>query len=105
MISAICLTYGRVDRLNEALQCFLDQTCAEKELIILNTFPKQQLAFDHPQVRVINCTERPPSLGAARNMAIEAATGPYLVTTDDDDLYLPWHLQAYADAFAAHKTE
>lgn len=98
-LSAICTTFGRRDRLQEALACFLNQDYEDKELVIFNSFPRQTLVFDHPQVKIINCTQRPPSLGACRNMAIEASTGDAWVVWDDDDLYLPHHLRTYAEAF------
>lgn len=98
-LSAICCTFGRTARLQEALACFLNQDYAKKELVIFNSFPRQTLVFDHPQVRIINCKNRPPSLGACRNMAIEASTGDAWVVWDDDDLYLPHHLRTYSEAF------
>jgi len=52
-ISAKCITYGRVDFLEEALQSFLLQDYAgERELVIVNDYPLQTLHFDHPQVRI-----------------------------------------------------
>lgn len=100
-ISCICLTAGRPAQLNEAVQCFLNQTYQDKELVILNTFPEQQIAFDHPQVIVLNANERPRSLGEARNYAIGHSIGDIVATWDDDDLYLPQHL----DNFAKHFTD
>lgn len=98
-ISAICCTYGRVKRLQEALACFLNQDWPDKELIIYNSFPDQKLAYDHPQVKIINEAVRPVSLGACRNAAIKHSTGHAWVVWDDDDLYLPHHLRVYAEAF------
>lgn len=99
-LTAICLTYGRVERLNEALACFLAQDYpGKKELIILNSFPNQKLIGDFPNVKIINCKARPNDLGACRNMAIEAASGDLLVTFDDDDIYLPNHLSNFGNHF------
>lgn len=99
-ISCITVTFGRVELLNEVVQCFLDQQYdGWRELVILNTFPRQQLQGNFPNVKIINCTERPQSLGAARNMAIEAASGSVILTMDDDDLYLPNHLSNFAKYF------
>lgn len=98
--SCICLTYGRVERLQEAVQSFLKQDyTGPKQLLIFNTFPDQQLLFEHPDVTIINCEHRPPALGAARNLAIAMASGTHLVTWDDDDLYLPCHLSNFARGF------
>ena len=92
-ISAICVTYGRTALLANSIECFLRQKYSgPAELIVLNTCPKQTLILDRPNVRIINLTERPASLGEARNMAIEAADGQIIVTWDDDDAFTSWHL-------------
>lgn len=97
-ISAICCTCARVEHLQEALACFLEQQYdGKKELLILNTWPGQTLVFEHPEVRIINLTERPDTLGQARNLAISKSAGELMVTWDDDDLYLPHHLATYGD--------
>jgi glycosyltransferase involved in cell wall biosynthesis len=53
-----------------------------------------QLHAPAKNVRIVNCTERFPSLGAKRNYAISQALGEYVFTWDDDDLYLPWRMSA-----------
>lgn len=100
-ITAICVTYGRVKLLEEAVQCFLDQTyLGERELIVFNTCPEQTLVGEFPCVRIINCETRPKCLSTARNQAIENAGDGILVTWDDDDKYCSHYLQVIADNFA-----
>lgn len=95
--SCICLTFARIARLEEAIACFLSQDYpGPKELIVLNSFFPQTLKGEFPFVRIINLTQRPPSLADARNMAIEAAAGTHIITWDDDDIYLPNHLSNFA---------
>lgn len=99
-ITALCLTFGRVDFLNEAIQMFLDQTYdGPKELIVFNTFTKQTLVGNFPNVQIINAPERPSNLGACRNAAIRCANKGLIVIWDDDDAYLPNHLQNFADHY------
>ena len=99
-ISCICVTCARVRHLENALDCFLKQEYpGPKELIVLNTCPRQTLAGSFPGVRIINLDRRPHSLGHARNLAIEQAAGTHIVTWDDDDRYLPHHLTTIADAY------
>lgn len=102
-LSCICLTAGRVRHLEAAIACFLDQKCDwERELVILNTLPAQQLVLENAEshgVRIFNLEKRPSSLGEARNEAIRLSDGTHLVTWDDDDLYAPWYLQSYACRF------
>lgn len=102
-ITCLCVTYGRVSHLEEAIGCFLQQDQPEpKQLLILNTFPSQELIGSFPNVRIINLKTRPVSLGAARNIAVVEAEPGILVTWDDDDLYLPNHLSNFTKAFAAN---
>lgn len=101
--SAICVTFGRHKSLNEVVADFLAQDYkGQKELIICNTFPHQKLHVETPkymEIMMINCDARPSSLGAARNKAIEAASGTHIVTWDDDDCFLPNHLSNFAKHF------
>lgn len=97
--SAVCLTYARPERLAEAIECFLRQDyTGPKELLVFNTFPDQKIVCDKPGVRIVNCVERPLSLGEARNAAISMADNEWIVTWDDDDIYLPRHFTNFAEA-------
>lgn len=99
-ITALCLTFGRVDFVNEAIQMFLNQTYdGPKRLLVYNTFTKQKLVGDFPNVEIINANERPPNLGACRNKAIAFCNQGLIVIWDDDDAYLPNHLQNFADHY------
>lgn len=99
-ITAICPTYGRVQYLQNAIKCFLDQKYdGERELIVLNSFSGQKLQGNFPNVRIVNLDKRPSSLGVKRNMAIEMARGEVIVTWDDDDLYAPHHLENFGKHF------
>lgn len=100
-ISCICLSYGRVERLQEALACFLAQDYkGERELIILNSFDQQSFRGVFPNVRIVNLKQRPASLAACRNFAIQLSKGDVIVTFDDDDLYLPHYLTVVGEAYS-----
>ena len=63
-ISAKCITYGRVDTLEESIQSFLQQEFpGKKELIIVNDYPLQKLIFDHPEIKIYNLDETFPTIG------------------------------------------
>lgn len=98
-ISCICLAYGCSKQLNEAVACFLSQDYEKKELIILNSFPRQTFTGEFPGVKIINLPIRPDSLGACRNMAISRSSGDVIVVWDADDLYLPHHLRVIGECF------
>jgi hypothetical protein len=96
LVSCICMTYNRVpDKLyllEEAIESFLRQDYPNKELIVFNDCPGQELVCDAPGVRVINWPERFPTLGDKQNAAIRHSQGELIALWDDDDLSLPWRL-------------
>lgn len=53
-------------------------------------------SLDDPRVKVI--TQSNQGAGAARNTAIEHATGQYLAFLDSDDLWEPFHLRSHYEA-------
>ena len=93
-IDCLMGTYGRYGLACEALACFLQQTqISQATLLIYNQHPVP-LHFDHPRVRIVN--EVPPagSLRYIRQRMHELAdpSADLIHWWDDDDLYLPWHL-------------
>jgi glycosyltransferase involved in cell wall biosynthesis len=93
MISVLIPTYGRPELLEEAIECFLQQTVIESELVILNDRSDQTLVYEHPRVRIINLPDRIATLGDKRNELVKYAKGNYVTQWDDDDIYLPNHLE------------
>jgi glycosyltransferase involved in cell wall biosynthesis len=96
MVSCICPTSGRPPvhqhLLEEAVESFLRQTYPNKELIVLNDCPDQELFCDAPGVRIINVAARYSSLGEKYNAAIAMARGALIAPWEDDDISLPWRL-------------
>lgn len=92
-ISAMCLTYGRPQVLEEAIQSFLLQDYpGPKELVVLNDCAEQSLICSHSEVRIINVTARFRTVGEKRNACAALARHDILFVWDDDDIYLPWRL-------------
>jgi hypothetical protein len=95
MIDCLMGTYGRHALACEALACFLQQSAtSEATLLIYNQHPVP-LRFDHPRVRVVNETPPPGSLRFIRRRMLDLADpcAEFIHFWDDDDLYLPWHLE------------
>ena len=99
LISAKCITYGRVDTLEESLHSFLQQDYPNKEMIIVNDYPLQKLMFDHPQVKIINLDYTFSTIGKKENFAMEHCSGDIICQWDDDDVALPNHLSNVAEQF------
>ena len=95
MISLKCVTYGRVEFLEEQIQSFLQQDYPKDscELVIVNDYPLQHLVYDHPQVRIFNLDKTFDTIGAKENFAMQQCKGDIIVQYDDDDIALPNHLQ------------
>lgn len=100
LISAKCITYGRVDTLEESLYSFINQDYpGKKELIIVNDYPLQELVFDHPDVKIYNLKETFSTIGEKENFAISKCSGEIIAVWDDDDIALPNHLKNIAKYF------
>lgn len=88
LVSCLTATHGRWSWVREAITCFVEQDYDNKELIILNNHPTP-LICELPQVKVYN-EPYYPTLGDCRNRLLKLASGEFVRTWDDDDLYLPW---------------
>jgi glycosyltransferase involved in cell wall biosynthesis len=94
MISCKCITYGRVNTLNELVYSYINQTdLTDTELVIINDYPLQKLHFDHPNIRIINLDKTFDSIGEKENFAVEQCKGDIIAVFDDDDIALPNHIE------------
>jgi glycosyltransferase involved in cell wall biosynthesis len=92
-ISCKCITYGRVEFLEESLYSFLNQEYEdEHELVIVNDYPLQKLVFDHPRVRIFNLDRTFETIGEKENFAVSQCKYDVIAVWDDDDIALPNHL-------------
>ena len=108
MVSAVMCTYGRFSCVERAMNCFLNQTHQNKELIIFNTdlesqYQDNQCRLTPYGILIINCnrdsiTNLPyTNVGAIRRDALMFASGDYVVTWDDDDIFLPHFMEQALD--------
>jgi glycosyltransferase involved in cell wall biosynthesis len=94
LVSCIMPTANRPDFVPQALRCFLRQTYAPRELLILDDgeLPVEHLVPPDPRIRYLRLAQR-RSVGAKRNLACEAARGSIIAHWDDDDWAAPWRLE------------
>jgi len=107
-ISAVMCTYRRFSCVERAVNCFLAQTYPNKELIIYNTDVENPYSDNTCKlmpygIMIINCatdleTKKPyTNVGAIRRDALKFAGGDFVVTYDDDDVFLPHFMQQAVD--------
>lgn len=95
-IVACCCTYNRPQLLGRMIECFLRQTHEDRFLVVLDDarqYPEQEGERWH----LYSWPERFPCLSKKRNIAAELANNhgaEAMAVWDDDDLYLPWALEA-----------
>ncbi len=95
-VSVIVPTYNRPDRLKEALQSIIRQTCQDFEILVVNDggsdVAATVAALNDGRIIYIQ-HDRNRGLAASRNTGLAAATGTYIAYLDDDDRYLPDHVE------------
>lgn len=104
-VSFVCTSYRRFYCVNRILSQFNAQTYPNKELIIFNTDEEYPYVMENKPDNVtivnngidyvtnVNYTNR----GDICRDAVTHATGDYFMLADDDDIYLPFHLQQAVD--------
>lgn len=100
-VSFVCTSYRRATCVERIIAQYYAQSYPHKELIIFNTdveYP-MTLGFEDPNIILVNnninyLTGEPyTNRGDICRDAVTHATGDYFMLADDDDVYLPWHLQ------------
>jgi glycosyltransferase involved in cell wall biosynthesis len=94
-ITAVCITYLRPALLAELIRMFELQTYQDRELIVLDDAGQYREQVGD-RWRIVPWEKRFFSLGAKRNQAMRLASddSEAFAVWDDDDVYLPWALEA-----------
>ena len=103
-VKILCLapTYGRrASLLNNSIACFAAQTHRDKTLLIYDDLGTLKNAHcDHLDVRILSSPKRSRSVGEKYNEMIRYANESGIqydavAVWDDDDVYLPMHLETH----------
>ena len=108
-ISCLTVTLNRLVLLKEAIQYYCRQTYPNRELIIVTDgTPRYQQAINdylrwlgRDDIRLVPVEKQ--SLGALRNVSLDAATGDIVCQWDDDDLNHPQRLERQFEHLSAAK--
>lgn len=102
--SVLIPSYNAAAYLPESLESILPQLAADDELIVVDDGSTDEtpavLARYAPRVRVVR--GRHAGLAAARNVALEAATGDWIAFHDADDVAAPGRLAVLRAVLDAH---
>lgn len=105
-VSCLMVTANRKDLAKRAIQCFLNQSYSNKELVILDDGEEdyssaiQNIPSD--QVKYIKIEKEPDFvLGKLRNRILDEADGEYLIQWDDDDWYHPDRVKIQAEVLSS----
>ncbi|MFE4632298.1 glycosyltransferase family 2 protein [Streptomyces sp. NPDC056773] len=108
-MSVIIPTRDRPGPLHRALRSVARQTYRHFEVIVARDGGQTVEPVIRRWQRQIPITllesETPHGVSHARNRAISAAQGDHIALLDDDDIFLPHHLQAAADALHTRRID
>ncbi len=103
-VSAIITTYNRAKLLPRAVDSILNQTRPADEVIIVDDgsgdTTQDYLAKLPKKITVLRQSNK--GISAARNTAIQKASGKWLAFLDDDDEWLPHKLETQLRIIGAH---
>lgn len=106
-VSVVMSTYNRPDRLRKAVQCVLDQTFTDFELIVVDDASGTAVTaledfverFEDRGIHftLIELDENSGYQARPKNVGISYARGSYIANADDDDEWYPHHLETLVD--------
>ncbi len=102
LVSVVLTTYNRRDLLPDAIRSVLEQTYKNFELLVVNDAGEDVAdiieSFGDKRIKLLTHKFN-RGLPFARNTALRIIHGEIVTYLDDDDLYLPKHLEKLVDAF------
>lgn len=107
LVSVIMPTYNRPQQLRRAVESVLTQTYQDFEIIVINDAGEEvadwltTLRGSEKIIYVRHGTNR--DRAAARNTGLRLARGKYIAYLDDDDRFLPDHLQTLVEFLESHE--
>ena len=94
-VTCFMLYYGKKSVAEESIECFLRQTYPHKRLVIVNDHPDPvyfEKEYDNIEIHNIEPYVF-QNLNEKYNFALSQVKTKWFCPWDDDDLWLPWHLE------------
>jgi len=94
-VTCFMLYFGRKQLAEESIESFLRQTYPHKRLIIINDHPDPcYLEKEYDNIKVYNFgSQKFKNLNEKYNFALSKVKTKWFCPWDDDDIWLPWHLE------------
>ncbi|MFJ5093305.1 glycosyltransferase family 2 protein [Streptomyces sp. NPDC088557] len=110
-LSVVVIAYNDEALVGEAIRSALDQGPVVAEVVAVDDCSSDgtarvldELAARHPRLRVVRRAENSGGCGTPRNDGIAAATAPYVMFLDSDDILPPGAADALVAAAELHRT-
>lgn len=104
LVSVVISTHNRAEFLPESIESVLSQTCQDFELLIMDdgsTDNTTEVVASFNDERIRYFRNEPKGLAWQRNLACRLSKGRYTAVHDDDDIMLPWSLEARLNGLTA----
>ena len=101
LVSVVISTYNRGHLILDTLHSLQSQTVQDFEVVVVDDGSTDDThavveSLGDPRVRYIY--QENAGVSAARNRGVAASRGHYVAVLDDDDIALPWRLEAHFEA-------
>lgn len=107
LISIVVPTYNRKDYLRICLKSLLDQSYPNCEIVVMDDGSTDgsdvMIQSDFPQIRYFR--QENAGTAAAKNHAVQKASGEYIVFLDSDDVFLPHAVESLYKMLPADQPE
>ena len=108
LISCLCPTRNKPDIVKVAIDCFINQTYENKELILVanedNPYIEDLKRFTSDSVKLFFVPNN-SILGAIRNASVDNAAGEYIAQWDDDNIHHEDRLTLQYDSIVANNKQ
>lgn len=101
LVSVVISTYNRAHLLSDTIHSIQAQTVQDFEVVVVDDGSSDDTAevvkaLDDPRIRYVH--QDNAGVAAARNRGVAESIGHYVAVLDDDDIALPWRLEAQFSA-------
>lgn len=101
LVTVSIATFNRAEYLEECLDSVLSQSVQDFEVIVVDDGSSdrtREVMSGYRDDRVRYLRQENQGVSVARNLALAEARAPFIVVQDDDDVMLPWRIEAHFNA-------